>query len=43
MMGGAMMGGRFGGFLGGGFGQAMMMEGGIGLGQSPISSIFRSL
>jgi hypothetical protein len=36
-----MMGGPFGGFLGGGFGRAMMMGGGIGLGESLIGSIFR--
>ncbi|HWE82385.1 MAG TPA: hypothetical protein VG265_12095 [Gaiellaceae bacterium] len=45
MMGGGMMGGGmghpFGGFLNGGFGQAMMMGGGIGLGQSLIGSLFR--
>jgi hypothetical protein len=44
MLGGMMGGGMghpFGGFLNGGFGQAMMMGGGIGLGQSLIGSLFR--
>ena len=38
MMGG---GGMFGGLLGGGFGRAMEMGAGIGLGEDLIGSIFR--
>jgi hypothetical protein len=40
MMGGGMMGGPFSGFLGGGFGRAMEMGAGIGLGEDLISKIF---
>ena len=38
---GAMGGSPFGGFLGGGFGRAMEMGAGIGLGEDLINSIFR--
>ena len=40
MFGGGGRGGMFGGFLGGGFGRAMEMGAGIGLGEDLINSIF---
>ena len=40
MFGGRRGGGMFGNFLGGGFGQAMEMGAGIGLGEDLINSIF---